>query len=81
MDKRYEEIVLTEKDFGEELWDCVVGQIKLLIRAGYECEVYEEEKGIIVIHYNHDRNKAYGNETIYWLTPKEAEQIKNYYKE
>ena len=78
MDKRYEEIVLTKENFGDDLWNQVSNVLCLLCKAGYECEVYEEEKGIIVIHYNHDRNKAYSNETIYWLTPKEAEQIKNY---
>lgn len=76
MDKRYEELVLTRKSFGNDLWNQVSNALCLLCKAGYECEVYEEEAdNIIVIHYNHDRNKAYGNETIYWLTPEEAEQI------
>lgn len=75
MARRYEELVLTKEDFKDDLWRQVGLTLELLSKAGYECEVYEEEAGIVVIHYNHDRNKAYGNETIYWLTPEEAEQI------
>ena len=81
MSKRYEEMVLTSEEFGEELWSYVAGQIKILTQAGYECEIYEEEKGIVIIHYNYGRDKAFGNETIYWLAPEEAEQIEDYYKE
>lgn len=71
---RYESVVLTRDQFGEQLWEKVGEQLHLLIQAGYVCVVHEDEFGIVVIEYQHN-NRTYGYARPYWLYPDEEETV------
>ena len=71
---RYENVVLTRDQFGEQLWEKVGEQLYLLIQAGYVCVVNEEEFGIVVIEYQHN-NRTYGCAHPCWLYPQEEETV------
>lgn len=73
----YNEVVLTVEKFGENIWKYLSILIKILLKANYECEVQEEEEGIIVIRYNYNRNLGFGNATLAWITPEVREFFKS----
>lgn len=65
--KAQNNITLTSEECGDDLWHEVANLLQLLCKAGYECAVREEERGIVVIDFDYDRFKNYGNNTIAWL--------------
>ena len=71
---RYETIVFAEEEFGDRLWQAVSEQLKLLTEARYICIVKEEEVGIVVIQFQHDRPE-WGDAYPYWLYPEEEETV------
>ena len=75
MDKKFETIVLTEEDFGEDLYNAVGTVLKILFKAGYICVVKEEIDGIIRIDYNYDEYNNFGNALPVWLDIDEAELL------
>lgn len=75
MNKKFETIVLTEEDFGEELYNIVGIMLKILFKAGYICVVKEEIDGIIRIDYNYDEYNNFGNALPVWLDIDEAELL------
>ena len=75
MNKEYNELVLAEEEFGEDLWHTVGEAIKILCKANYECEVYEDERDIVVIRFNICSKLHYGNNTIEWVSPEEIEML------
>ena len=77
----YEEIVFTIEDFGEDLWSEVAEFLRIATRAGYTCEVYEDDFDIIVVRYNYEKSKEFGNPTIEWVTPAELVVLDNYRNE
>lgn len=77
MEKLYEALVLTEEDFGKELWNEVGKTLELLTKANYEIKITLDEIGIVVIKYNHDSRMRYGNATLRWVTDDEKEIIDN----
>lgn len=66
------QIVLTEEEFGDELWFRLSDLLNILLEAGYECAVRYEETGIISVEFDSDRLKAYGNPTIAWIDDEEV---------
>ena len=70
-----EHLVITRDEFEKDL-EITLGRILLtLTKAGYECQVYDDDTEIIVINYNNERRLNYGNPTLEWLTEDEREYI------
>ena len=77
MQEYINEIVFTRDDCGDELWDCVAQQLKLLCKAQQIATIYDDDNDIIVIKYSHSRAE-YGSPLPEWLTPEEREEIYSY---
>lgn len=77
-DKRYNEIVLASEDFGDQLWQIVGEALKILCDAKYECEVYDDDVGIICIKYNYHPSMGFGNHTLEWVSPEEQALLNTY---
>lgn len=75
MGSRFETIVLTDEDFGEDLWCAVAETVKILMRADYTCQISLELDGIVRIDYNYDSENDFGNATPCWLYPEESEVL------
>lgn len=75
MNKKFETIVLTEEDFGEDLYNIVGTVLKILFKARYICVVREEIEGIIRIDYDYDEYNNFGNAIPVWLDIDEAELL------
>ena len=75
MNKKFETIVLTEEDFGEDLYNIVGTVLKILFKARYICVVREEIEGIIRIEYDYDEYNNFGNAIPVWLDIDEAELL------
>lgn len=85
-DIEYSTLVLTKEDFGSELWNAVAEQVKLLLQAGYDIKIRDDEPSfnIVVIEYNHATYKGFGNDRLEWVTEEELENIwamRNYEEE
>lgn len=80
---RCNELVLTREEFGDDLYTKLGEAVSLLINAGYECVIRYDEPGlgIILIEYNYDRRKEYGNETAYWISTEEEDVLFSYREE
>lgn len=57
------------------MWYEVANLLQLLCKARYECAIREEERGIVIIDFDYDRSKNYGNNTIGWLDEDEKRMI------
>ena len=67
-------LVLTEDVYGDSLWDIVGEQVIVLARQGYQVQIYEEEKGIVVIKFAYF-DEDLTNYRLEWLTSDELEEI------
>jgi len=69
-------ITLTEDEFGSEdkLYNALGNLLKILFRAGYKTEVYDDERNIIVIKFSHG-NPEYEDPVCTWLTPDEYDEV------
>lgn len=76
-DVEYNKIVFTKDEFGDELWNTVGEQVRLLLKAGYDIKIYDDEPAfnIVVIEYNHATYKDYGNDRLEWVTDEEYDNI------
>lgn len=72
--KRYDEIALTEQVLGNELWDAVTLQLKVLTKAGYDVVVSEEAQGIIVLKFAPSDNRL-GTCKPYFITEDELLEL------
>ena len=70
-----ERIVLTKKEFGDDLFFQIGLLSETLLTAGYVFVVREEEKGIVVIDFNYDTYKGHGNCVPIWVDPDTAALI------
>ena len=50
-----------------ELWRDVAKFQQMLMTNGYECVVRQEEHIVVIVEYNHDSYKGYGNATAHWV--------------
>lgn len=75
MSNRYNTLVLTDKEFGNNLYTEVANVLRILMKADYVCVVQEEEVGIIRIDYNYDSYLHFGNAIPVWYDEKELEII------
>ena len=66
------EIVLTKEEHGDKLFEIMGKFIELLVRSGYQCQVYADEPGlgIYVIKYDHKDANLTSNELIWVDTEK-----------
>lgn len=71
----HERIVLTREEFGDDLFFQVGLMMETLLTAGYVCVIREEENGIVVVDFNHDTYKGYGNCVPIWVDPDTAALI------
>ena len=67
-------LVLTSDIFGNSLWDTVAKQIEILIKQGYQVQVYDDDVDIIVIRYAY-RDEELTNYRLEWLTDEEVDYI------
>ena len=74
MSNRFETIVFTEEDCGDNLWNVIGQQLKILSDAGYVCIVKLEDIGIVVIEFQCD-DPELGCAYPYWLYPKEEDTV------
>lgn len=74
MRNRYETIVFTREDFGDNLWNKVGEQLSLLTQANYICVVRDDDVDIIVIEFQ-EAKPEYGLAYPYWLYPEEEETV------
>lgn len=84
LSNKFNTLVLTSDEFGENLYVEVADAIRLLTKAGYVCVVCEEEVGIIRIDFNYDKYNHFGNPIPVWFDEKELEIIDfclSHYKE
>lgn len=77
MNKKYETLVLASEEFGEDINCYLAKSLELLMKAGYECQVYDEGNDvaghIYVINYGYDEYNGFGNATIHWMDPEDEE--------
>lgn len=84
MSNEYNTLVLTDEEFGNNLYIEVSNILRILTKANYVCVVREEEVGIIRIDYNYDSHLQFGNAIPVWCDERELEIINfclDYYKE
>ena len=82
--KKFNTVVLTSEEFGNNLYNVVSDTIKILTKAGYVCVVSEEESDIIRIDFNYDEFNHFGNPIPVWFDERELEIIDfclDYYRE
>lgn len=70
----FNEIVLTRDNF-ENLEEAIGQTVSFLLKAGYECKVYEDDTDIVVITYNFAERLNYGSPVLRWLTAEEDEKL------
>ena len=83
MSNKYSTLVLTNEEFGDNLYTEVANILRILMKANYVCVVQEEEVGIIRIDYNYDSYLHFGNAIPVWYDERELEIIDfclDYYK-
>ena len=71
MNDKVNELVFTEDCFKDDLWYEIGCQISLLLKAGYEVAIRQEETGIVAIDYDYDRDLGFGNNHIQWIDDEE----------
>ena len=75
----YSTIVLCKDKFGDKLWQTVGEQLRILLAAGYEARVRDDEPafGIIVIEFAHDNKVGddWGTDRLMWVTSDEEDGI------
>ena len=76
--KYFDKIVLSQEAFGDELYNILGQLMKILLAEGYECLVYDEDVGIIVIEFNYSPRMHFGGPEPMWLNKEEAELICQY---
>lgn len=72
MDKKYDQISLSKKDYKseKEFWNTVRDLTKILLDAHYEIECYWEGENIYVFNFNLDHRKFdFGTPYITWIDP------------
>lgn len=67
----YNTIVMTNEEFGTNLYTELGRLLMILFKAGYVCVVREEETGIVRIDFNYDVFNHFGNPIPVWLTEDE----------
>lgn len=75
-------IVVTSEQEGDcgKVWLKVAKYLQQLSEQRYVFEVYEEEKGIVIINYGFSHNNKFGAPELHWLDYDECELIENYRK-
>lgn len=73
------EIVFSKEKYGnnrEKMFEAIAQQLALLMENEYVCKVYDDDRDIIVIQYEHDEKKDYwGGMELRWLTEEEVNLI------
>lgn len=61
-------IVLTREDHGDKLFEIMGKTLEILLKSGYQCQVYADEPGlgIYVINYDYKNGELTNNE-LRWI--------------
>lgn len=61
-------ITFTRNELGDRLYEYVGKQIELLLESGYQCKVWNDERGlgIICIEYDYDNGELTSNNLV-WI--------------
>lgn len=63
------QIVLSKDTYGsrDRLFAAVAAQLSILLENEYVCKIYDDDKDIIVIEFDHDNDKGYwGGPDLVW---------------
>lgn len=79
MGKEYNQIVFTRAQFDNDvykMYEAIGKQIALLMITDNICVIYDDDKDIIIIQYEHnDKHDYFGVHQPMWLSPDEIEAI------
>lgn len=82
MPKHINEIIFSKDRYGnsrEKMFEAVTKQLMLLMDNEYVCKVYDDDRDIIVIEFEHNNMRGdWGTPELCWLEPEELEAIENY---
>ena len=75
---RVNQIVFSKTVWGDRLWEVVSKQLQILMENEEVCTIYDDDKDVIVIKFEHDERKDYwGCTNPYWLTRKQVEWLES----
>lgn len=72
MDKKYNQISLSKKDYKseEEFWNIVRDLTRILLNARYEIECYWEDADVYIFNFNFNHHRFdFGTPHITWIDP------------
>ena len=78
--RRVNQLVICKEDYGkdeEKFRKAISDALMVILNNGYECTVRYDEPafGIVVLEYDYDREKGYGNPVPYWLSDNEFDSV------
>lgn len=76
--KKYDQIVLSREAWGDELYNVLGQTLKILLREGYECQIYDDDLDILVIKFNYSKRMGFGDPELMWLEEDEVDLINDY---
>ena len=73
------EMIFSKNKYGnsrDKMFQAIAQQLALLMENDYVCKVYDDDRDIIVIQYEHDEEKEYwGGMNLCWLTEEEVNLV------
>lgn len=76
--KKCDKIVLSREAWGDDLYNVLGQTLKILLREGYECQIYDDDIDILVINFNYSKRMGFGGPKLMWLSEDEAELIDDF---
>ena len=74
------EIIFCKENYGnsrEKMYEAIAKQLALLMENEYVCKVYDDDRDIIVVQFEHNERKDYwGGLDLCWLTAEEVERLR-----
>lgn len=71
------QIVLDKNVYGsrDKLFAAMAAQLSILLENDYACKIYDDDKDVIVIEFDHDNKKEYwGGPDLIWTDEFEPEE-------
>ena len=76
------EIIFCKENYSnnrEKMFEAIAKQLALLMENEYVCKVYDDDRDIVVIQFEHDEKKdPWGCMELCWLEPEEVEVVEDY---
>lgn len=61
----------------DKMYQAITKQLMILMENQYVCKVYDDDRDIVVVQFEHDERKDYwGGLDLCWLTAKEVERLR-----